>query len=940
MSIISLKDVWLKYRIEFKENGKLVPEDFWALKGINMDINKGEVVGIIGENGAGKTTILKIMAGMLKPDKGSVEINGTVSALMEIGAGFQKDLTGKENIYLVFSLFGLTKEQMDERYEDVVNFAEIGRFINAPVKIYSGGMYMRLAFAIAIYVETDILMVDDIFAVGDIYAQRKCVNKMFELREKGKTIIFVSHDVEMVKRLCSKGLFVREGMIIKDGPMDVVCSYYAETVGSKKGIAIVQKGALAIVFNNGRTILRWKDRTFTCNLAGHSIIFSLGREFLSTTADWEIQEPKTKDSIIAIGKWADFPISQYVKIIFVNEKEFILEIKLNTLEDNIIEKVRTSFIFIDEYKKWFTLAQEFEFPETFINALDWESFAINSSLGRIVGLMNDSRISESVPTIIFDRLNDNVDAICQVSNTGFEVKGRAITYEYHIGNMKNNHLQNTCRYFISRIRLFENKEQEQLQQYIGRAKQIIQESVIIRKNLLSIFCKDHKIEVYYQDKLLTSGIGLDARFRCQDKNYSALDGLWVIHKQNEEEIIITISWDEGSPFSQTWRLKLQDNDIILWEIEIETDEKIRLRNKEVELVLNEEYEKWITADEKGDFRRLDKKGNTVLLDKYINEHIGVEGLYKADGLVLPGVVFNYKDAVPKASYISKIKEGVKATRLWYVEIDSRDNFYVSSGRYKYFKGEIRVVAGQEENPGIAGSVDKKAAIRDTALLNKIEFDSMSLVFDNGKGRLFWKGIELTKGLGLCSSVFLKGVWYDSSQAFWEVQKLDQKRLTAVSYWPWLPLIQTWKICLADENTVIWEIEKEIWDNVILEREQVSLMLSHHYQEWSVNKQVRGKFPEAFSEPNGIFWDRLWCGDITSSIRVEQRMVGKKFLVKQFLPAVTFDCSVDCQARYFIIENTDNLFEARALQYEFNSNQKCSVNKDRDKYFEGRIKINI
>ena len=255
MSLISLKDVWLKYKILFKEDGRQFSEDFWALKGINIDIDKGEVLGIIGENGAGKTTLLNIIAGMLKPDRGTVEINGTVSAIMEIGAGFQKDLTGKENIYITSSLFGLTDEEISKKYDDMVRFAGIGRFINAPVRVYSAGMYMRLAFAIAIHVDPDILLIDDTFAVGDIYAQYKCINKVFELKEQGKTIIFVTQDIGIFKRLCTRGIFIRDGVIIREGPMDKLCTYYMESVGDKKGIAIVQKPRLGAIFNNGKLVL-------------------------------------------------------------------------------------------------------------------------------------------------------------------------------------------------------------------------------------------------------------------------------------------------------------------------------------------------------------------------------------------------------------------------------------------------------------------------------------------------------------------------------------------------------------------------------------------------------------------------------------------------------------------------------------------------------------
>jgi len=940
MNIISLKDVWLKYRIEFKENNRIIIEDFWALKDINIDIAKGEIVGIIGENGAGKTTILKIIAGILKPDKGVVNINGKVSTLMEIGSGFHRELTGKENVHIISSLFGLTKEEIDAKYNDIVKFAAIDRFINAPVRVYSQGMYMRLAFAIAIHINPDILLVDDMFAVGDIYAQRKCINKMFELKEQGKTIIFVNQDAEMLKRLCTKGIFIREGAIVKEDSIDKICNYYIESVGEKKGIAILEKGLLGIVFNNGRLILRWRNETITCDFGGHAMISSSGRQYLSNAADWEVQKSEAGDEIIAIGKWPDISLIQYWKIVFLSEREFLWDITMQTFDNVTIEKFCAEIIFINAYKKWFTLNSETNFPEIFIHEKEWECNLINDSINKVIGLKGNNKISNSLPVVILDRSQDNMEIKCEVCNTGAEISGRAIRYQLFYQNPEFNYVQNKYRCFMSKVRIFESEKDLELKNYISHIKQIIDESCIIRRGLIGLFCKDHKVEIYYRDKLFTSGIGLDTRFKCQDENYSALGGHWVIRKQNDEEIVITISWSDRLSFVQTWRLRLQDNDTILWEIEMKIDEKIKIRNKETELELSEEYEKWITADEKGDFGKLEKQSNTVLLNKYINEHVGVESLYRIDGLVLPGIIFNYKDGVPKVSYISKIKEGTKATRLRCVEIDSGDNFYILPGIYKYFKGEIKVNTRQEENSDIIKSIDKKIAIRNSVLSNKIEFGNISLIFNNGKGRFFWKEIELTKGLGLYTSIFFKGAYYDSSQAFWEVQELNQKRLLAVGRWPWIPLIQTWEICLANENTVIWDIKKEIWDDVILGREQVNIMLSDNYKKWYVHKRIYGKFPKTFSEHTGIFWDRLWCGDTTYPIKVEKGKTGNESLTRQVLPTVSLDCSKDCMVRYFVIENTDNLFEARVLQCELNLGQKCDTDQNGNKYFEGQIRLNI
>ncbi len=200
MVVVQFKDVWEMYRIKFVIAGKSRPENFWALKGINFEVQKGEVLGIIGENGAGKSTILKLIAGMLKPDRGEVSVSGRVAGLLELGSGFQPELTGMENIRLIAALFGLKASQIQDKYDDIIHFASLGKFIHAPVKCYSQGMFVRLAFAIAVHVDPDIFLIDDTLAVGDEYFQRKCLKKIFEIKNQAKTIIFVSHDMAMLSR--------------------------------------------------------------------------------------------------------------------------------------------------------------------------------------------------------------------------------------------------------------------------------------------------------------------------------------------------------------------------------------------------------------------------------------------------------------------------------------------------------------------------------------------------------------------------------------------------------------------------------------------------------------------------------------------------------------------------------------------------------------------
>ena len=199
-----------------------------VLKNINVDIKKGETVALIGTNGSGKSTLLKLMTKILYPNKGTVETNGKLTSLLELGAGFHADFTGRENIYFNASVFGLTKKEIEGRVNDIIEFSELGSFIDNPVRTYSSGMYMRLAFSVAINVDAEILLVDEILAVGDAHFQEKCFKKLKELRDSDKTIVIVSHSLGPIRDLCSRGIWIYDGEVRMDGEINEVIDAYVK----------------------------------------------------------------------------------------------------------------------------------------------------------------------------------------------------------------------------------------------------------------------------------------------------------------------------------------------------------------------------------------------------------------------------------------------------------------------------------------------------------------------------------------------------------------------------------------------------------------------------------------------------------------------------------------------------------------------------------------
>lgn len=235
----------LKERLVFFGRGNT--EYHHVLKDINIDIKKGETVGLIGTNGSGKSTLLKLMTKIIFPNQGTIETDGKITSLLELGAGFHDDFTGRENIYFNASIFGLTHKQIDERIDDIIEFSELGSFIDNPIRTYSSGMYMRLAFSVAINVDADILLIDEILAVGDQHFQEKCYAKLHELKKKHKTIVFVSHSLDVVKSLCNRAIWIYNGEVHEDGEPEDVIEHYLDQVAldhSEERKKALEAGAL------------------------------------------------------------------------------------------------------------------------------------------------------------------------------------------------------------------------------------------------------------------------------------------------------------------------------------------------------------------------------------------------------------------------------------------------------------------------------------------------------------------------------------------------------------------------------------------------------------------------------------------------------------------------------------------------------------------------
>jgi lipopolysaccharide transport system ATP-binding protein len=241
-------------------------ETLWALSGLNLEVRRGEMLGIVGHNGAGKSTLLKILSRITRPSTGEVEIFGRVGSLLEVGTGFHPDLTGRENVYLNGAILGMRKVEIEKKFDEIIAFSELEKFVETPVKFYSSGMYVRLAFSVAAHLEPEILIMDEVLAVGDAAFQQKCLDKMREIRRRGHTIFFVSHNLPAVTRLCKRAILLERGRVVASGPAQEVVNTYMNSsrkagaecdwpeVGDAPGDGVVRLRRLRVCDESGGTV--------------------------------------------------------------------------------------------------------------------------------------------------------------------------------------------------------------------------------------------------------------------------------------------------------------------------------------------------------------------------------------------------------------------------------------------------------------------------------------------------------------------------------------------------------------------------------------------------------------------------------------------------------------------------------------------------------------
>lgn len=868
MALIELKDVWEMYKIKFVSGGETAWENFWALRGVGLSVAAGECIGIIGENGAGKSTLLKVMAGMLTPDRGQAVVSGRVSGLLELGAGFQPELTGQENIHLSASLFGLAPEEIEKRYSEIVDFASLGKFIHAPVKCYSQGMFVRLAFAIAVHMDPDILLIDDTLAVGDIFFQRKCLAKIFDLKKQGKTIVFVAQDMGLVSRLCTRAVLLKDGRVVKDGPVDQVMSLGMQVSGERSGVALLQKKPLDVVFNHGRLFLTWQGYLLTPHSGAHVVFRIADKWHGANEAEWDVVEDG-KNHFIATGRFHHLGITQIWELRMQDDVTVIWDIVTQLDEPLLVQEGYVNLMLVDDYDEWSTTLEKGVFPEIEDGLKHWEPLRDGGRPRTCMGATARRAADKNLPQIVFERAASSEEAGARIFNTDFLAHSRV--FQYALSSRM--HFSGTIR-----LGIFD------LEEYF----KVREEASALEKGPLRFIFDDGQGHIFWNGVPLTKKRFLMTALFADGRWWFSDAARWEIKKEGRDKLVARGRWS-GLPVVSTWELELLREDCFVFKTCLDVEKEIHLERHRFEAMGVPGYTHWFS-----DY------GQSVFPQGFS------ESIFDVTQRCVPGGVIGLQaedDSLPafsvavdrSAGFFGKIFNADfydKARILQIEKVEAENEAKYLPGRYPVFSALLNFEPGRRSGP-------KKI---DEFMLKE---GRVSLVFEQGRGRIFWNNSELTKALGFYTSLRTGGRWHDSTSALWKILEKTNGALRVEGAWPHLPIKQVWDFRMAKEGVIDVSITAKVERTIEADRLQTNLMVLERFNNWTVG-EAAGAFP-AFRGDIDDDWDFIFRRDQRISPGVCVREAGNS------LPSVNFFSLMLGQEGELGVLNSDLYHRGRVLQ---------------------------
>ncbi len=652
---------------------------FAALDDVSFEIEAGESFGIIGANGSGKSTLLKILAGVTVPTTGHVRVHGRVASLLELGAGFHPMLTGRENVYLNAGIMGMRHAQVDRVFDDIVRFSGIGDFIDNPVDTYSSGMYVRIAFAVAVYANPDIFLVDEVLSVGDEEFQRKCRQRIGELREQGKTIVFVSHDLGIVNTLCNRAVLLTKGKMVSRGTPRATIDYYLRQIGREQGIHSFESDGVEALFSNGRISL-FRGHTEITAPAGLGLMLeSMGQQHHSAGGDWRIVE-QSATSCRARGRMPRLPVSCEWDMRLEGRK-LVWKAALDCEMDTVIDAVDTSLFLPTGYTHWHYGDLEGPFPDLQPSDMTWisvvapentctEAAAVPAQSSALPVL--DTRIVEAPG---YFRL--------QWANTDYVTGCRALSFG---GRLPDTQIPLTKgRHDLFSLEIEVGLTPEELRARIETR----QRARVVRAGGLAARVEHGRIRLSAEGQDLTTFLHLYASLLIgnlwNDSQNFVLTGL------QETDTGLRFSGESRRfPGRMDWELAPEGDAIglTLW---MENQEPLEIQEYQTSIVLRAEYDRWETGQEQGVFPAFTAGDETW---RHINRDYTPGTHITALSSTLPSVrLETATDQIPFR--MTAINTGYSQNARVLQALRTPDAGWLrwEPGRHLYFRGRIRLVPG-------------------------------------------------------------------------------------------------------------------------------------------------------------------------------------------------------------------------------------------------------
>lgn len=900
MPVVQFKNVWEMYRIRFFARRRTAWESFWALKDVSFSVEKGETLGIIGENGAGKSTVLKLIAGLLKSDRGQIVTQGRVSGLLELGAGFQPELTGEENIFLSGGLFGLNKKQIEERREAIIQFAALGKFIHAPVKCYSQGMFVRLAFAIAVHVDPDILLIDDTLAVGDEYFQKKCIQKIFELKDHGKTILFVTHDINLLRQLCQRVLLFKEGRLLKDGPVDQVVSAFLQNIGEKKGIAGLKEGDSKVIFNNGRLFINFNDVLLTPGLGAHMVLRVDNKWISSQEFDWEVAS-SGDGAWVARGKLSSPALTQIWKVSLRNAC-IDWQVEVEESKDHVIQEGCANIMLTRAFTHWMTTLEQGEFLSQGQASWNWQAFLDNNIERKALGVRAEADPQANLAPLIFQQAGLGH---AQIFNSDDFLNCRLLQFKTTVFN-ESEISGVVCRHIFSGKILCAVGEPEKFLRQI-------QEEFVLEAGALKCVFDNGRLIISHKGIKLTKGDHASVSFFAQGRWYSSTYAQWEFKKEGATKLVARGFW-HNLPLTQVWEIEILNESEFRVKVGLDLNQEVDIERQGMTLRCVAQYGYWFTDTDRGEF--LNDFGE-VFFD-VVQRCIcgGVVGLSAAGGS-LPTCEIKFSSQSNNFAKIgnSDFSHSARELKIERVEPEGKTRF--SRGFVPCFELDVSL----KNEPVVLLKRRAEIALD----------ENKKIIFDNGCVRLFSNGKELTKKHAFYTSLRHKGRWHDSVlMARWEVLENNARFIKAQGRWRELPMSQIWEISLDEQMRVFLNVRLMLDQGLAFERLQTNLMLSEEYLEWC-GGGVKGPFPD-FRGDIDDDWDLVWTED--GAEKKSDRFIGVASKAVRVLPAVSFSLDANNGSGCLNVVNSDLYFRGRVLQHLIKND--AVLDTGAHPYFSGKI----